>query len=425
MKGVNIGVDYYEPTEEQKQAFAKCAMKTHYSKIIYKEVETGYQIYCPQCCNEDIVTKETFKQIRASHLCPFCFRDISATTSNTKHSGRQFLSMEIGKKTFGYVVNYNFELGKPFEVNMTQIYFGCGPESYHRLVNIGYLGSCLTFDGGKKEWKMDDRAYYSAYYGVTYSQYERFLYDLDYVLNHWDNKTTKKQLLEKIGKDIVKSNQKKIAIDNLLGRHQILGMVVFDINDVDTLMKYNSYFRKNHTHLHDFIEHGITLNRFYLEYLAKNKINLGEYYTFLHNLDTLKFKWEKPKDFKHRYETVEKMVEAEKDKEIDKKIKRRFKKLPSYSKKNVEIKPFETAYEIRKCGKELHNCIGGYVSRYAEKTTDIYHLDLDGAIKVAIEINQSTLKQAYGNNNSTCPADLMKHIKKFCKTNNIALGRYA
>ena len=110
---------------------------------------------------------------------------------------------------------------------------------------------------------------------------------------------------------------------------------------------------------------------------------------------------------------------------IDNKIKSRYNDLPKYEKDEITISPFKYAQEIRRCGKRLHNCIGGYVERYANKNTDLYHIDLDGAMIVALEIQGKKLCQAYADRNSECPDNIMQHIKSFCKTNGFSLGRYA
>lgn len=425
MKHIDIGVEYYEPTAEQLQNLGRIAMRMKFDKLIYKKIDSDFLVYCPHCGKQHKLNEKQYKQIRASKVCPTCFYRASHSTQTPTNKGFAFISMMIGNKEYGYYVEYNFELGKPFEVRAVQTLFSCGPECYHRMMGTGPYGNVLTYRPDEKSWKITDTFSYSQYYGASFNVYERLMYEYGYCLYHMNESHSKKEYLKSNAKHITKSNQKKIAIDNLLNEDQMNAMVVFDLNDIELLLKYNGYINKNKTHLHDFLHHNITLNKYYLDYLDRNKINLGDYYTFLVNLSSMNMKYEKPTDFKFRSKKVEEMYIAAKDKMINKNITKRYVELPKYSKSNVVIEPFKTAEEIRNCGKTLHNCIGGYVEKYSRKSTDIYHLDLDGAIKIAIEISNGKLMQAYADHNSPCPKDLMEHIKSFCKTNDFSLGRYA
>ena len=418
-----IGVDYYYPTEEQLQLLGKVAMKTRTEKIIYKKIDKDtYRCYCPQCGTEDVVSAKTIKQIKASHLCPFCFREIKSSTQNGKDSNNRFISLDIGKKTFGYYVTYEYNAGEPFKVNATQVYFSCGPEAYHRMVSTGGFGNILSYRPDLTEWKETEHVTYSQYYGINYNIYERLMYDFGYVIEHMKPEMTKKEYLTQNARSIKKSNQKKLVMDNLFNRLQMKFISAFDLKTEEEVMKYSAYMKANKNHIDEVTE---PLNVYYLDYLSRNGIDLGKYMTYLHNLKALGMKYDKPKDFDYRYDVIEKMYSDVKDKEVNVQIKKRYTELPRYEKESVTISPFKTAYEIRKCGKVLHNCIGRYVTDYSTKKTDIYHLDLDGAIRIAIEIKENKLTQAYGDENSKCPANLLEHIKSFCNSNGFSLGKYA
>ena len=175
----------------------------------------------------------------------------------------------------------------------------------------------------------------------------------------------------------------------------------------------------------EYLRDGITLNVYYLDYLRKNKIEMGKYYHYLNNMKDLGFKLDKPTNFDYRFEQVQKMYEQHKEKLADAKIAKRYEELPKYTQENVSIEPFKSAKEVRDCGKKLHCCIGGFVSNYSNKVTDIYHCDLDGALTVALEIKKGELIQARSDHNGACPANLLEHIKMFCRQNNFALGKYA
>ena len=214
-------------------------------------------------------------------------------------------------------------------------------------------------------------------------------------------------------------------IDNLFNETQMLFIRVFDLKTADDVYRNNAYIKKNASHIYDLVRYGETLNVFYLDYLRKKNIDLGEYFKYLHDMKQLGFKYDKPTDFYDRKIKVEEMLRQEKEKALNERITERYKKLPKFEKDKVKIEPFKTSEEIRHCGKVLHNCIGGYVSKFADGITDIYHLDWNGVIKIAMEIQNKELKQAHLDNNKKATPKYMKYIREFCEMNHFALGKYA
>lgn len=418
-----IGLEYYIPTPEQAENMGRIALDTRCSKIVYKQIDTQYLAYHPKCGMKKLISKETLGQIKSSHVCPFCLQNIEGTT--TKHQeGHQFIRISSNDESYGYYVYYDLDLEKGLFSDYEQVLYASGNDCYHRFLGFDLFARNLSLAENKPDWKYSKRKRFSSYYYQERYPYEDAMFDYKYRLGLLVSKT-KKQFLEENAYFITKSNQKKIVIDNVFNSQQMKFIKVFDLKSAEQVKKYYGYINKDKNHIDDFLRDGIELNVFYLDYLSRKKINLGTYYTFLHNLKSLGFKYEKPTDFKFRNEAIEKMCQDAKDEEVNKKIMERYDELPKYSEKNIVIEPFKSAYEIRKCGKELHNCIGGFVSKYSTKLTDIYHLDLDYAIKVAIEIKDKKLVQAYEDNNSNCRKEYMKHIKSFCKTNGFSLGRYA
>ena len=253
-----------------------------------------------------------------------------------------------------------------------------------------------------------------------------FHYYNSWMYYHTNNPIDRKIILtERFNNTIIKSNQRKLISDNIFKLQIIPFIRIFDLKNKDDVFKYEKYLLENTYHIDEFIRDNIELNVHYLDYLARNNINLGKYYEYMKNMETLKFKLDKPTDFEDRFNKVERMVEAEENRQININCIQRYYNLPRYKNKTITIYPFQSAREIRNCGKSLHNCIGGYVDKYADKKTDLYHLDIKGVKTIAIEVKDNILRQAYGNNNKDCPQKLFKHIKSFCETNGFSLGSYA
>lgn len=420
-----IGLEWYTPTQEQVETMGRIIFSYKHNKLYSKKDGDNILAYHPRCGRQGIISKKIYKQARYTHLCPFCCKEIDSTTNKDSQVTEYFVSLKVGDEVYGYYVYNDFQLGKGTYTDCDQVYYASGNDCYHRYLGFDLFANNLSLQPCKEDWKYSKRSSWSSYYYATVSRYENAMCDYHYCKDRYLVETTKKDYLENYAGFIVKSNQKKIAVDNLLNTTQMKFIKTFDLKGMDEIEKYKSYMKNNRIHIDDFMNDDLVLNPYYLDYLYRNKIDLGTYYTYLHNLKQLGFKYDKPKDWKFRFEKIDEMVSAEKDKDINKKIKIRYNKLPKYEDGNITISPFSSAWEIRHCGKELHNCIGGFVTKYADKITDIYHLDIDGATKVALEIKNLKLAQAHADNNSSCPKDLMKHIKLFCETNGFSLGNYA
>lgn len=429
-KKVEFGLQKYELTPELKQRMGMLLFKKHFTKLMYKEDGDGYLAYHPFCDTKKKISKEMLGQVRKSHTCPFCFSPITACTKNTKDSNDDFVRIytsQSGDECYGFYVMYDFDLEKPFWADCEQTYYARDNVCYWRYMRKTLFGDFIKADDSRNDWRYRTRTRYSNYYGCSQPTYEYGMWDLLFSEKKIKEecKKNKREYLEIVAKCISKSNQKKLVIDNLFNEEQIDFIKVFDLKTADEVYRNNSYIRNNKHHINDFLRADMTLNVYYLDYLKKNKIDLGIYFHYLNDLKSLNIPFDKPKDFEHRREVVAEMIRQAKDKELDLKIKKRYNALPKYENEKIKISPFKTAEEIRHCAKVLHNCIGGYVERFANKSTDLFHLDLNGAIKIAIEIQGKTLKQAYGNNNKSCHPRYMTHIRSFCEQNGFSLGRFA
>ena len=398
-------------------------MLTKDNKMHYQMYDKGqYELYCPFCQTYKRVNYQQLKQIRFNEQCPTCLMPFKRFSKETNYLVEDYVKID----DYGYRFKVEWNFGElPHVLETEQCMYFDKSKTYVKDIRLKMFGRGIV--------KVDDEDYISHQYRVSNSEY--YLYSTfkypNPTLPLWlgNQKQIKKLALENnIAKSTIsklKSNQKKLIIDNDVTRIQVETMVVFDLNDIDDVYKHSEYIKKNAIHLYDFLHNNIKLNHFYLDYLDNNKNDLGYYFHFLQNLKELGFKYEKPKDFAHRSGVVQDLYNQHEQEIKSKKIEKRCEKLPTYKSKDIIISPFKTAQQIIDCGKALHNCIGGYVSRFADGETDLYHLDVKDKLTIAIEVRNNELWQAYADGNTDCPTKLMKHIKEFCKANNFDLGTYA
>lgn len=394
-------------------------------KLPYRKLDNGnYKAYCTGCMEQHEYSKNEFKLIRHNGQCPKCKRYFKSTTKAQDIYRFENL-VRVGD--YGYRVSVELDIDKePKILSFEQMaYFGDPTCMWLRNSKVYYIN-----------WNAngiaEDPTKYNYY--KSYSRYaaERFI-------NYYGTYSYSKNLLKGIDlkkfyeinfPKITKSNQRKLIYDNHFTLNEIRAVKLFDLKTKEDVIKYSQYINKQ-VDL-DNLYANKQFNIYHLDYLSRNNIDLGMYSRYLDRAKALGFKPDKPKDFNARLKVIDELEtkeqirrEVAKNRVHDDNIAKRYNELPKYEKDNIAIKPFYNSEEIITCGKRLHNCIGSYVQRYSEKNTDIYHLDIDGAIKIAIEIRNNCLQQAHADHNSKCPDDLLKHIKSFCKTNHISLGSYA
>ena len=392
------------------------------NKMHYVSYAKGqYELYCPFCQTYKRVDYKQLCQIRKNQECPTCFRRRMRFTRETTLTVEDYVRIE----NYGYRFKVKWNFGELPHVLETE-------QCMYFAQNSTYVKDLYLKNFGKSIGKQDEdyithkyRESKSAYWG-----YDTYIYPNPTLPVFIANPKLIKRIalendLDDRCKTMLKSNQKKMVIDNDVTIKQIEYIVAFDLNDIEYVYKYSDYLKENESHIREYVYDNIKLNHFYLDYLVDKKIDLGKYYHFLHNLKDLGFKYEKPSDFTHRSAVVQELYNQHQEEIKEKKISKRYETLPKYETKDIVISPFKSAQQIIDCGKALHNCIGGYVSRYANSETDLYHLDVAEKLTIAIEIKNNELWQAYSDGNRKCPNNLMEHIKQFCKVNNFKLGTYA
>ena len=380
-------------------------------KLVYKKLKNRYRIYCMKCRRYEYVSKEKFKQIQAAQICPMCYRDVEFSRV-LEHQFQYYIANEDND---GYRVTVDYRFGCKPKASFNHVMYDAldGTNVYVRHIFCN-MGTGFCWNDKMTTWKKrNGQAYYYRFYSSWERSYPKSkkeyiytaLYDRGYT-NHEIDKT-------------VKSNQKKIFMDNLMSGAQMEFAIAFDLKSYDEMYKYRSYIRNNRANIHK------PLNIYYLDYLYRNEIKLRDFYDYMKQCEKLGLKVEKPKDFQKKHIELGEIIARMKDKEYEDAVKRRYAELmkKAYSVGSIQIVPFKDAAEIRECGKQLHNCIASvYLKEYAQYQTDLYCLKKKGEITVAIEVLEGRLEQARINWNKECPPDLMKHIRKWCKANEFEVA---
>ena len=228
-----------------------------------------------------------------------------------------------------------------------------------------------------------------------------------------ETKTYKRWLDEKRFETInFKSNQKKIIITHFLNENQILAIRNFDLKSYDDVSKYSAYINKQM-----FLSDDKILNIYYLDYLKRNNINYRTFLDYCGFLEKLNLKLDKPKDFNKAHDEASRKVRLLQEKENSKKIQKVYKSLinKSYLKGKYQIRPIKSAEDLIESGKELHNCLGTYISKYANRQCDLYVLIENEKLIGAIEVRHKKLIQALGKFNDDLKPYQNKIVKDWMK----------
>ncbi len=377
-----------------------------YGKLVYRKLKDRYRIFCMKCLKYEYVTKEQFKQIQAAQVCPMCFRNVELSRQ-PEHNFQYYI---MNQDNDGYRVSVRWRFGCKPKASMIHVMYDAmdGQNVYTRHIfpNMGYA-FCWRDD--MAQWKKRNaQGYFWRFYSIH--EAERISGKREYIYRSLFDRGITNQEADQM----VKSNQKKIFMDNLMSGKQMEFMVAFDLKSYEEVYKYRVYMKKNDPDIYR------QLNVHYLDYLSRNDIRLRDFYDYMKQCDQLGVKVDKPKNFAERHFRYSEIIANKRKEENETKIKKRYAELlkKAYTDGSIQIVPFETGEEIRECGKVLHNCIASiYLPKYANHDTDLYCLKKDGAFVVAIEVKDKKLIQAKVNWNKDCPAKYMKHIRKWCDMN--------
>ncbi len=382
-------------------------------KLVYKKLKNRYRIYCMKCQRYEYVSKEEFRQIQAAQVCPMCFQDVKPSRMQEHWMWRYICDDNFN----GYVVDMTFRFGRKPKADIKHVLRYLGGDN----IETRYIQNCMTslsFDPKNDQWKIRKgkaTPYLWRFYSLNQSR--PISSKKEYIYTAFSDRG----VMDKEVDEMTKSNQKRIFMKNLLSGKQMEFVIAFDLKSYDEVYKYRAYMKKNSP------DPKKVLNVHYLDYLHRNNIKLRDFYDYWEQCKILGYKLDKPKDFQNRHYHYSETIKAKKDKLNEEAIKRRYKELidKAYGSGKISIEPFKSGNEIRKCAKQLHNCIASiYLPYYAKGDTDLYHLDVEGIMTVAIEVSNNEVRQARIARNLKCPANLMKHIRKWCSENEFSIGDY-
>lgn len=404
-----------------KEQMVKLAMSyRNRPYLIYKRIgKDQYKYYCCNCQKYEVTNLKTIKQIQNSQICPRCH--INIRTSRTEE--HQLMSY-IRHQDTGYQVWIHYIFGqKPKCVEIREVARWKINRNGNEVVSVREIMLPMWYSENlcivpyRKKW--------SQYRKIE--RYDDYFVDYEYVVDRPEHTTTRKEYYEQLEDEYsknlssLKSNQRKLIKDNLLSIQQINAIVIFDLKTYEELDKYKVYIRYNCGNYLD-----LKLNIYYLDYLQRNDIRLGNFYDYAKQCEKLELKLDKPKDFNAAHAKLSELCRVNADKFTKEGCKKRYTQLKQYQYKKGDtvIKPFMDMKEIQNCGKKLHNCISSYIEDYAEGDTDLYHLDINGKLKAAIEIQKGELEQAYMNQNKECTPEIIKTIKTWCRKNKFNKGTF-
>ena len=163
-----------------------------------------------------------------------------------------------------------------------------------------------------------------------------------------------------------------------------------------------------------------------LSYISKEKSSITTYADYLRDCEVLEMDFTEkatlfPKDLEKLHAELQKQIKRKMDVEAERKwIERRKKLATRYSFEAdgyVIVVPKKINDLIRE-GKDMHNCVGGYISRVADGKTDVVYIRDVAKIDESLgtmEINGGHIIQARGKYNQDLPKEVQDFVDKFRK----------
>lgn len=127
-----------------------------------------------------------------------------------------------------------------------------------------------------------------------------------------------------------------------------------------------------------------------------------------------------PKKLKAKHDQLMKEIQIKKDKALNKKIKKRYKKLLSnyYEDDKYIIYPVKDINELIDESSQQNNCVKTYAERYAKAECDIYFMRLSNTKDkslVTVEVRNNEIVQQRTKNNNDTTKEQKKFLKKWEK----------
>lgn len=407
-------------------------------RLYYKKLDNGkYRIFCSQCQKYETISKNQMQQVITAKVCPICFRRVR---TSRKLSLRTYDYIEDDHK--GYLINMFWEFGNKPKVK-TQLVAKWSED--YREVDTRYI--CLYMysllyrpdDPRNKKWKHRKTGYSYLNHFNDLRKYQNKvrsdgMFESVWNMNYPHKKSYYSHMITQIGVDEcdIKSNQKKIMMDSILNKTQIIFLLMFDLKSYQDLYKYRKYIDSHDHTFKSFMSwstpepyyiKGKNLNVYYLDYLARNNIKLSDYYDYMNQCDTLELKYDKPKDFKVSHDKLGKIIVNKNNEALNKLIVKVSKRNQKYSfiSNNYTIKPIGDAQECIEVSDKMHNCIAScYMEDYAKGKTNLFVLQEGNEYIVAIEIKKNRLEQARLSYNDDLDKKNKKRIDNWVKLNNFS-----
>ena len=377
-------------------------------KLVYKKVDNGYHVHCNRCGYDDVIPFKKLKMMRTAGMCCHCGKRVRFGTKTKDHFCRYAYADE-GDAQEGYRIEFDYDFGNYSNVKYDHV-LHC--EKGVEWVRCIY--KCMTsisYNPDKHEWRKTRGTYASSYDFYYYIGKDELKYD-----------SLKNKYIEFTNQHFIefKSNQKKFISEGVYNDRQLTYIYFFDLNYPEEVEKYNKYIKNNYIYGNDFRE---KLNVHYLNYLNNENIHLSDYMDYANACYKLGIKPEKPKNdkFWRYHDNAINQVKAKENEIYEKLVEYRVGELKryEYSKENYQIKLFNNVHEIIETGEKLHNCIGTYVKRYANKKTNIFYATENNQLAIAIEVRGESLIQARTNYNRGLNEEQKKFIKSWCKNKGI------
>jgi len=87
------------------------------------------------------------------------------------------------------------------------------------------------------------------------------------------------------------------------------------------------------------------------------------------------------------------------------------------------VKPKEQK-ELNEFGEKLSNCVGSYMQRVIDKSSQILWLFSNNELKLALEVQENNLVQAKGFSNRVPNQEEQKYLQEWCEYNNLKIVTY-
>lgn len=404
----NNGKPILKPIDsESKAKFVDVALRD-YRYFYYKKINNDtYKCWCSNCNTDMKFKKIEMNQIKKAHLCPNCYNDVIIKTN--KHP---FENKILGRiNDAGYCVSVVKEVGNQPKVHCRQVaYWTTGKRGAKHFYARGIKRTMSYYIDFS--YNPNDNEFKLKHTNVYYCSIEDMFVDINKIS---EIKTyTKKEYLSSYEEEL-KSNQKKICIDNILNHYQIEAMRVFDLKTIKEIHKYNKWINENARDM-QYHKTSKTLNIYYLDYLSRNNIRFSDFVDFMYQCDMLGIKLWKPKDFKKAHEELSKEFKFKKDEIYDKNIQERYLYLQRniLESKDYTIKPLSCSKEIVDVSKQLHNCMAScYLEKYAKGQTDLYAMFVNGVAVIGIEVLNNKLWQVRAKYNNDPTKKQNKIVKNW------------